>query len=56
MEFTPSIYLFFTPKKATKVHERKKPFKCDLCSAGFTDEIILTDHVSTEHEGKKQNK
>ena len=72
MEFTPSkkllnerkqktkqtkiSNLFFTPKKATKVHERKKPFKCDLCSAEFTNEIILIDHVSTEHEGKKQTK
>ena len=56
MEFTPSKVTYFSfLKKATKVHERKKPFKCDLCSAEFTDEINLTDHVSTKHE-RKRNK
>ena len=47
--------LFFTPKKAT-VHERKKLFECDVCSAEFTDETSLNDNCSKEHEGKKQTK
>jgi len=45
--------LFFTPKKAT-VHESKKLFECDVCSAEFADETSLNDHCSKEHEEKKQ--
>ena len=44
--------LFFTPKKAA-VHERKKLFECNVCSAEFTDETSLSDHFSKEHERKK---
>ena len=38
------------------VHERKKPFKCDLCNAEFTSKQRMKGHIATIHEGEKQFK
>ncbi len=36
------------------IQERKKPFKCDVCSTSFDRKGHLNLHVATVHEGKKQ--
>ena len=33
-------------------HEGKEPFKCNVCSATFTEKGSLKQHVSTIHERK----
>ena len=36
------------------VHERKKPFKCQLCDALFSQGGTLNKHVAVEHERKDE--
>ena len=38
------------------VHEGKKQFQCDICSANFGEKGSLNKHVATVHEGKKEFK
>ena len=35
------------------VHERKKPFKCNICDASFAVKGNLKKHLASVHEGKK---
>ena len=35
------------------VHERKKPFKCNICDTTFTQKGVMKQHVVSVHEGKK---
>ena len=35
------------------VHEGKKPFKCNICDASFTQKGEIIGHFATVHEGKK---
>ena len=35
------------------VHERKKPFKCDICDYSFSLKNTMKRHVMTVHGGKK---
>ena len=35
------------------VHEGKKPFKCDICDANFTQKPNLKQHIESDNEGKK---
>jgi hypothetical protein len=37
-------------KYSTSVHEGKKPFKCDICGANFTQKWYL--RANSSHEGK----
>ena len=34
------------------VHEGKRPFKCNICSANFSEKKNLNGHNSSVHEGK----
>ena len=40
---------------ARKSHEKKKPFECDICNAGFTENALFIDHISSVHEGNKHD-
>ena len=40
---------------ARKSHEKKKPFECDICNAGFTENALFIDHLSSVHEGNKHD-
>ena len=33
--------------------KKKKPFKCNICDASFTQKGNLNGHVASIHEGKK---
>ena len=35
------------------VHEGKKPFKGNICDAGFARRIDMKKHIESVHEGKK---
>ena len=37
----------------TSVHEKKKPFKCDICDYNFSGKGNLKRHTDSVHEGKK---
>ena len=37
------------------VHEGKKPFKCDICDANFTQKPNLKQHIESDNEGNKPN-
>ena len=39
-----------------QVHEKTKPFKCDICDLSFLRKLSLTEHVSLVHENKKSFK
>ena len=36
------------------VHEKKKQFKCDICTVNFRQKGSLNIHIATIHEGKKK--
>ena len=38
-----------------KSHEKKKPFECDICNAGFTENALFIDHLSSVYEGNKHD-
>ena len=40
----------------TSVHEKKKPFKCDICDYNFFEKGNLKRHTDSVHEGKKPYK
>ena len=40
-------------KYVTTVHEGKKPFKCNICDAGFVSEADLNRLNASVHEGRK---
>ena len=40
-------------KHVSTIHEKKKPFKCELCNKDFTQLAHMKGHVSSVHEGKK---
>ena len=40
----------------TSVHEKKKPFKCDICDYNFSGKGNLKRHTDSVHEGKKPYK
>ena len=33
------------------VHEKKKPYKCDICDANFTEKQGMVSHIQSVHEG-----
>ena len=35
------------------VHEKKKPFQCDICGTKFSQKSRLDSHLKIIHEGKK---
>ena len=35
------------------VHEKKKPFQCQICDRNFSRKGQLSDHIKTVHEKKK---
>ena len=35
------------------IHERKKPFKCDISETKFTQKSNLNTHIATVHEEMK---
>ena len=35
------------------VHEKKKPFKCDICDYSFSQKSDLKKHHESVHEGKR---
>ena len=35
------------------VHEKKKPYQCDICCAHFCSKGVLNTHITSVHEGKK---
>ena len=35
------------------VHEKKKPYQCDICCAHFCSKGVLSTHITSIHEGKK---
>ena len=37
----------------TEVHEKKRPFKCDICNMEFTRKFHLKNHIRCVHEKKK---
>lgn len=36
-------------KQPLTIHEEKKPFKCPICSARFTKQYNLTNHMQDRH-------
>ena len=36
-----------------KPHDRKKPFKCDICNSAFIRKSNLKTHSASVHDGKK---
>ena len=45
--------MFFKASVVAKVHEGKKPFKCDNCDANFSEKSKLKNNVTSVHEGNK---
>ena len=39
--------------RSATVQEKKKPFKCDICSYSFSEKRSLKKHIASVHEGKK---
>ena len=37
------------------MHERKKPFQCEICSAEFSGRHTLKNHMRITHENSKPN-
>ena len=35
------------------VHEKKKPYKCEICDANFTEKQGMVSHTQSVHEGIK---
>ena len=40
-------------KHVASVHERKKPFKCEICDYSCAQKRSLNIHVAAVHEGNK---
>ena len=40
-------------RHVSSVHEKKKPFQCNLCGKCFTENGSVTKHITTIHEGIK---
>ena len=40
-------------KHVVSVHEKKKPFKCEICDKGFSQKHKMKIHVASVHEEKK---
>ena len=39
--------------RSKSVHEKKKPFKCEICGYSFSRKSNMTQHVLSVHEEKK---
>ena len=33
-------------------HEGKKPYNCEICNAGFSQNVQLRAHIAVVHQGK----
>ena len=56
MKIGKSRFCFITLKiyySIETVHEGKKPFKCNICDAGFVSEADLNRLNASVHEGRK---
>ena len=40
-------------RHVASVHERKKPFKCEICDFSASQKSVKDLHVAAVHEGKK---